>query len=342
MHGVKSASWAARIVQPGNPEFREIELRQLLVVITMAVAGLGVGLAPIDADAKRLGGGKAAGMQRQAPANNTATNTATPATPAAAPTAAAAPAAAAAANAGKRSWLGPIAGLAAGLGLAALFSHLGLGDEFANIVMMVLLALVAFMLVRWLMRRMAGGGARQGAGGMQLAGAGAPAGAAFGREAPTIARESLPTGSGAAATPGGATAATVAAAASPSATLPGGMPAAEFERIAKLVFIRLQAANDAANVEDLRRFTTPELFASLKADLLERGNASQKTDVVQLDARIVETVEEAGQHIVTVRFQGLIREAADAGAEPFDELWHMVRPVDASRDWAIAGIAPTS
>jgi hypothetical protein len=36
--------------------------------------------------------------------------------------------------------MGPVAGLAAGLGLAALASHLGFGDELASMVMLGLLA----------------------------------------------------------------------------------------------------------------------------------------------------------------------------------------------------------
>jgi len=28
------------------------------------------------------------------------------------------------------------------------------------------------------------------------------------------------------------------------------------------------------------------------------------------------------------------------GAEPFNELWHLVKPLDGSREWAIAGITP--
>ena len=43
---------------------------------------------------------------------------------------------------------------------------------------------------------------------------------------------------------------------------------------------------------------------------------------------------------VTVRFHGLIREAAEAGAEPFNEMWHLVRAADGHGDWAIAGITP--
>ena len=118
------------------------------------------------------------------------------------------------------------------------------------------------------------------------------------------------------------------------------MAAGDFERLAKMVFIRMQAANDAGNVDDLRKFTTPELFASLRLDLQERGTAQQQTDVVQIDAQVVEATQEKGQDIVSVRFSGLIREAADAGAEPFNELWHLVRPADGSGDWAIAGITP--
>ena len=122
--------------------------------------------------------------------------------------------------------------------------------------------------------------------------------------------------------------------------LPGGMPTADFERLAKMVFIRMQAANDAANLDDLRKFTTPELFASLRLDLQDRGTAKQVTDVVQIDAQVVEVAQEKGQDVVSVRFHGLIREAADAGAEPFNELWHLVRPADGPGEWAIAGITP--
>ena len=85
-------------------------------------------------------------MQRSLPPR---TPDAVPAKPAAPVAQAAAPATAgaAAAAAPRRSWMGPIAGLAAGLGIAALMSHLGLGAEFGNIIMMVLLAVAAF--VRW-------------------------------------------------------------------------------------------------------------------------------------------------------------------------------------------------
>ena len=82
-----------------------------------------------DAEAKRLGGG---GVKRNVPTQTTPQSPApSPQQAAPAKQAAATPAAAAAA-APKRSWMGPIAGLAAGLGLAALASHLGFDGELST------------------------------------------------------------------------------------------------------------------------------------------------------------------------------------------------------------------
>lgn len=315
-------------------------MKQLLLAISMTLAALTLSFAPGDADAKRLGGGKPAGMQRQAPPAN-ATPHQTPAqnaAPAPANTPAAAPAAAA--TPPKRNWMGPLAGVAAGLGMAALFSHLGMGGAMGgamgSFLMIALLALVAFVAVRFVMGRMRGGAVGAGP---QLAGAGG--GSAGWQPAQPqmpapLQRNALEAAPVLAAT----LAAAPAAVAALPITLPGGMATSEFERLAKMVFIRLQAANDNGNLDDLRKFTTPELFASLRLDLQDRGTAKQVTDVVQIDATVVDTVRENNQDIVTVRYQGLIREAADAGAQPFHELWHLVRPVDGSADWAIAGITP--
>jgi len=109
-----------------------------------------------------------------------------------------------------------------------------------------------------------------------------------------------------------------------------------------MIFIRLQAANDAGDLKDLRAFTTPEMFAAIQLDLQERGSAAQRTDVVRVDAEVLDVQAEADRQIVSVRFHGLIREDADGAAAPFDEVWHLVKPADGSREWAIAGIQPTT
>ncbi len=109
-------------------------------------------------------------------------------------------------------------------------------------------------------------------------------------------------------------------------------------RVAKVNFLRMQAAHDAGNLEDLREFTTPEMFAELRLDIDERKGAAQTTDVISVEASLIEVVTEGQRHIASVRFQGTIREEKAGPAVPFDEVWNLVKPEDGSRGWAVAGI----
>jgi predicted lipid-binding transport protein (Tim44 family) len=301
------------------------------MILSVAVAGLG--FVAVDAEAGRLGGGRTSGMQRQAPAPQPAQSV--PAKPAATPGATNAGTAAAPVTPPKRSWLGPIAGIAAGLGLAALMSHLGMSAEFGSLLTMLLFAMVAVFAVRFLLRRFGPGAVNRNSmsapHGLQYAGAGLQDAHARADRTPAF-------GSGGNAQ--ASSAAGVAAAAPGS--LPPGFDAPGFERIAKLIFIRMQAANDAGNLDDLRQFATPEMFATFRLELQDRQGKAQQTDVVQLDAQVIDFVQEADRQIVSVRYHGLIREEQEAPATPFDEVWHLVKPVDGSREWAIAGIAQTA
>ena len=222
--------------------------------------------------------------------------------------------------------MGPLAGLAAGLGIAALMSHLGMGAEFGNLIMMVLLAVVAFVAIRFVMSRFA-----RGAAGSAAPALATPNGMPFRDVTPLTPVSS---------SSGGAAPALAAAvpASGTTSLLPADFDAAAFERIAKMIFIRMQAANDSADLNDLRAFTTPEMFAAVKLDLQDRSSKAQQTDVVRIDAEVLDVATEAQRRIVSVRFHGLIREDKDGVAEPFDEIWHLVRPTDGSHEWAIAGI----
>lgn len=279
-------------------------MKRALIAVFAAVVGLG--LVATDAEAARLGGGKSFGMKRSVTPQSPSAPTqsvapAKPAQPAAAP-----------ATSGAGRWLGPLAGLAAGIGLAALLSHFGLGEGFASILMMLLLAAAVFFVVRLLLRRR-----QPQAAPLQYAGAGAsPAPVQF--EAPAAGGDS--------------------AAPAPSANIPAGFDVDGFLRQAKLNFVRLQAANDARNIEDIREFTTPEMFAEIRLEMQERGDAPQQTDVVTLNAELLEVAQEGSQYLASVRFHGAIREEAGAAPEAFDELWHLSKPVDGSRGWAVAGI----
>lgn len=310
-----------------------------LIALLLAVAATTV---PTDADARRFGSARSSGLQRNMPAR-TAPDAAPakPATPAPAQQAGATTgtAAAPAAAAPRRSWMGPLAGLAAGLGLAALMSHLGLGEGFGQLLTVLLLAGLAFVGLRLVMRRFSGASAGSpapawagagGAGGALPSPAEPMEGAAAPRPAPPVV---TPAGSPAPMPADPSAAPSVA-----RAFVPAAFDAEGFARTAKLIFIRMQAANDSADLDDLRRFTTPELFASIRLDLQERGPAAQQTDVVAVDAEVLDVADEDQRQIVSVRFHGRMVEEKGAPPAAFDEVWHLVRPLDGSQAWAIAGI----
>jgi predicted lipid-binding transport protein (Tim44 family) len=320
-------------------------MKHAFLAAAMVVAAA-LTVTPSVSDAKRFGGGSSSGMQRSMPsaaprapaAPQQAAPAAAPATPGAAPAAAAA----------KRSWMGPIAGLAAGLGIAALMSHLGLGEAFGNFLMLALLVMLGLFAVRFFLRRAGAPGAPgaqpHGAQREQLATAGAPRQASAWNP-PASAAGAAPLN------PRGSDAAVMSAdgstrlAAMPGSTqvsvVPNALPAdfdtEGFSRLAKMIFIRMQAAHDSGDLNDLRSFTTPEMFAVAKLDLQERGGKEQTTDVIKVDAEVLDLAKEGERQVVSVRFHGQIREEASAPVENFDEIWHLTRFGD-SPSWSIAGI----
>ena len=120
--------------------------------------------------------------------------------------------------------------------------------------------------------------------------------------------------------------------------MPADFDVDRFVRAAKVNFVRLQTAFDNNQADDLREFTSPEMFAELSLDMKERRKDEQNTDVVTLDARLL-GVESAGAlELASVRFEGMLREGTDAAAAPFVEVWNFTRPIDRSSGWVLAGI----
>ena len=270
--------------------------------IAILAAVFSLGLLATDADAKRLGGGSSIGKQRSITPPASAPS-ATPQAPAATPGAPAPQ------PSGMSRWLGPLAGLAIGAGLASMFMGNGMGGAFGSILLMLAIAAAVIFALRMLR-------AKPQQAPLEYAGNAAPG-----------ASNNLSTGFG-----GGAPA--VAAA----TRLPPGFDAAQFAHHAKLNFTKLQAANDQGDLSAMRDFMTPELYAQIAADIKARGQAPQKTDVVTLDAAVLEVVTEGGAYVASVNFSGMIREEADAVAAPFSEIWHLEKPLDGSTGWLISGI----
>ena len=299
-----------------------------LIAITLAAFASFALLHADFADAARIGGGRSFGMQRSIapPAPRTAPSTngfagpaerpVMPATPGASASRAA-PGAAAAAGAPSRGsrWLGPIAGLAAGLGLAALLSHLGLSPDLGGLLLVVLLVVAAIVLVRAFV-------ARRTPATLPYAPAGAARGSTF-EAAPAPAIDT---------TWGKPIEAEVA-----GGRYPPGFDPLPFIAQAKQQFRRLQAAYDRGDRKLLADVTTPQMHGEIARDLEARG-PQIPTDVVTLDADVLEVVQEGDRYVATVRFHGTLREDGSAAAQPFEEMWHLVKPVDGSSGWLLAGI----
>jgi len=252
-----------------------------------------------DVDARRLGGGSSIGKQR-----SMITQPAPQTPPQPAPSAAPANPAQQPQPAGMSKWLGPLAGLAIGAGLASLFMNNGFAGALGGILMILLIAAAVMFALRMLR-------SKPQPGPLQYAGAGAPG-----------APSGISTGFG-------------GAAAAPD-RYPPGFDAGQFARHAKLNFTRLQAANDRHDLSTMRDFMTPEMYAAIAADTDVHGN--ETTDVVTLDAEVLEVVTEGDHYIASVRFSGMLREQADAAAGPFSEVWHLEKPLNGGTGWLIAGI----
>ncbi|RJG02798.1 Tim44 domain-containing protein [Noviherbaspirillum sedimenti] len=305
-------------------------MKTLLMAILVSALTLTVGLSNVEA--KRLGGGSSFGKQSQSvnrqalpPSSNQASNVAKPAAPAAAGAAAAAKPASA--------WKGMLGGALLGLGLGALLSHLGLGGAMASmistILMVALLAAAAFFIYRMFKRK--SGNAEP----MRPAFANAGAGAS-GFNTPNIGSRLEPAQP--AAFTGNALASGAADTTGASFDVPADFDSAGFLRHGKSNFIRLQAAWDRADINDIREFTTPEMFAELRLQLQERGASSNHTDVMALDAEMLGIETIGNDYVASVKFHGMIKESENAPTEPFAEVWNLSKPVNGQGGWLLAGI----
>ncbi|MBE0623691.1 MAG: Tim44 domain-containing protein [Burkholderiales bacterium] len=273
---------------------------------TLIVAILALAFAVGDAEARRLGGGRSFGVQRQSVAPSKSVQQAPPSQ--AAPTAPAAGPAAGAAP--KPGWLGPIAGLAAGLGLGWLIGQNGYGGALLLIALMVLaLVVVKRMLAR---TRTESDVQYAGAGGDPVAAAPPPLASGL-NASPDFGAQLRP-------------------------NVPPGFDTDGFLRQAKLNFVRLQAAHDSGRIEELREFTSDEMFASIAQEMQQQGALGQQTDVVTLNADLLEALTEGDTHWASVRFSGMMRETPEARPEPFQEVWNLAKPASGASGWVLAGI----
>ncbi len=319
-------------------------------------------LGTMDAEAaRRMGGGKNVGQQSNNVTQREAVKPAAPAAPsqAAAPakpnTPTAAPAAA------KRPWGAMLGGLAAGLGLAWLASSLGLGEEFGNMLMFALLAMVAVGVIGYFLRSRKAGAARQGD--LAYQGAGQSA------ESPATMRQYNPekVGNDASARPwesqqtrfdstpqanpqtGGSLIGSAIGGAQPATLqgsqtwgVPDGFDSVSFVEAAKRNFITLQDAWDRADMDSLKAMMTDSMLSEIKSQLTEREvnfpGQPNKTEVVMLEAQLLGIEELPEVYMASVEFNGVIREEPTSAPSPFREVWNMTKLRNGNSGWLVAGV----
>jgi predicted lipid-binding transport protein (Tim44 family) len=304
-------------------------MRKLLSIL---VALIGLSLIAVDADAKRVGGGRSVGTQRQASPQQAAPKApaqqATPNTPAQAQGAATAPPPKPAS--GMSKWLGPLAGLAIGAGLASMFMGNGLGGAFGSILLILAIVVGVFFLIRMFRGR---GTPQQQP--LRYAGATAYGG---GEPGASPAPAPAPSYTGGGAAPHSIAATTSSPTPAAARRWPADFNVDEFVRHAKANFLKVQEAHDRKDLAAIRDFLTPALAAEIEADMRAAGDAPQKTEVVTLDAEVLDVATEDASYIVSVRFSGLIRETPGTDPQPFSEVWHLEKPLDGRTGWQVAGI----
>jgi predicted lipid-binding transport protein (Tim44 family) len=289
--------------------------------ILLLTAALTLGIASFDADAaKRFGGGGNLGAQRSSPAMKEAPKAPqqaapAPSSPAAAPGAPATPPP-------KPSFMGRFGGILAGLGIGALLGSMfggGMGSMVGILLMVLVVGGIAFMVMRMLAAR------------------GRPADKPMAYAGPSDDVAAPPRVAIGSNLGGGAEPVPVVA--EVSNNIPPDFQVEPFLRQAKMAFIRLQAANDAKDLDDIRNYTTPEMYAEIAMQIDERLDAVQKTEVLNVHPTLIEVANEDGYEVASVRFAGLIRDSADANPESFDEVWHVKKKIgDNKSTWLIAGI----
>jgi predicted lipid-binding transport protein (Tim44 family) len=293
-----------------------------------AVLALGA-LAANDAEAKRVGGSQSIGRQSQMASPSAPAQRSQQAQPA--QQAAQAPAAAPARN----RWLGPLAGLAAGFGIAALLSSLGLGAGLAqmlsNMLLIGLVVMAGVMLFRFIANRRRPDLAYGQGAASRSQGNGSPF------QHPNQNGQARPD-TNFFGTQRAATNPVAATGAFSAPSQPLGLDQAELVTSAKTMFMRLQRAWDANEQGDLFELTTPEMFAQLKRDLEGRGSQPSRTEVPQLDAEVLGVESTANETFVSVRFHGQMREDDAPTAQPFQEVWNIVRGAHTGDTWRLAGI----
>ncbi|OUT97942.1 MAG: hypothetical protein CBC01_04795 [Betaproteobacteria bacterium TMED41] len=220
-------------------------------------------------------------------------------------------------NKTRGGFMGPLAGLAAGLGLAALASYLGIGSELMGFLLILLAIAAIYFVVRFFLRSMQNNPSYEGV----------PSN--LNRE---ITSETIGLKTGA-----------------PSTILREASNEVSQDEIdnflenSKKQFVEIQKIWDSGNVENLKNFCTEDLILQLSDQIKEKINEASKSSITQLNATwegMDSYTNDDGTEYeeVYILFSGMIREQENGLTNQFSETWTLQRIKSTSDGWLIAGI----
>lgn len=125
---------------------------------------------------------------------------------------------------------------------------------------------------------------------------------------------------------------------SASKVLPG-FDEAEFLKGAKAAYARLQTSWDKRDMEDIRQFTTPEVWEEIRRQTSEDPTPG-RTEIVLINGSLQDVKRDGGRTVASVFFDVLLREGqADDVAKSVQELWHFSRDETVPGSfWRLEGI----
>jgi predicted lipid-binding transport protein (Tim44 family) len=121
-------------------------------------------------------------------------------------------------------------------------------------------------------------------------------------------------------------------------TVPEGFDQQAFLTGAKIAFTTLQKAWDDRDLSEIRGLSTDKVFAEIQ-EQLKTSATENHTDILKLDAELLEVREIGSELEAIVLFDAIMREDINAQTEQVREVWHFVKPkISIQPKWLLDGI----
>ena len=120
--------------------------------------------------------------------------------------------------------------------------------------------------------------------------------------------------------------------------IPEGFDQSAFLSGAKIAFTMLQKAWDDRDLSEIRGLSTDKVFAEIQ-EQIKASTTENHTDILKLNAELLEIREVGTELEATVLFDVIIREDINTQTEQVKEIWHFVKPKNSIQPkWLLDGI----